>query len=152
MEMPHPGPEHKRLGTLAGRWEGPETLHPSPFAPEGGATTGRWDLRMAAGGFFLLGDYAQTRDGQLNFAGHGVFGWDGEHCSMHWFDSTGFVAPVPATGDWDGNSLRLQHSLGAMSSRYELVLDDDKLGFTIENSADGSDWAPFLEGHYQRSG
>ena len=29
--MPKPGPEHERLGVLAGAWEGEETLHPNEW-------------------------------------------------------------------------------------------------------------------------
>jgi hypothetical protein len=36
MDMPKPGPEHKRLEVFAGTWIGRELMHPSPWDPKGG--------------------------------------------------------------------------------------------------------------------
>jgi len=51
MEMPRPLDEHKRLKSLAGTWEGEETLHPSPWDPKGGTAQGRVGSRHPIVGF-----------------------------------------------------------------------------------------------------
>lgn len=53
MEIPKPAPGHLRLETLAGLWEGEETMYPSPWLPEGGHATGRTRSRLALNGFAL---------------------------------------------------------------------------------------------------
>src|SRR5438445_12778933 len=75
VDMPKPGPEHQKLGWLAGRWEGEERLSPSPWEPEGGTAVGRYEWRPALDGFYALGDYRQQRDDVVNFRGHAVIGW-----------------------------------------------------------------------------
>ena len=96
MEMPTPGDAHRRLEVLVGTWIGEETMHPSPWDPQGGVADGTIENRLALDGFNVIQEYTQSRDGQQTFAGHGVFGWDGQRgCyTLHWFDTMG----TPRTG------------------------------------------------------
>ena len=150
MEMPKPGPAHDKLAQLAGNWEGDETVHPSPMDPKGGPAQGSWNFRLGVGGFFLIGDYQEARDGQVNLEGHAVFGVDGDGYVMYWFDSSGMAPSAPPRGTWTADTLVLQHEMPGMGhARYTMVVGDT-LKFTIENSADGATWTPFLEGDYSR--
>ena len=153
MEMPQPLEEHRRLEKLAGTWIGEEKIHPSPWDPKGGTATGKVESRMDLGGFFLISDYVETRDGQVSYRGHGVYGYDRkEKCyTMSWFDSMGDGPAAPTKGHWEGNRLIFAHQTPVGHSRYtwELV-GETRQRFTIENSQDGKSWAPFMEAQYTR--
>ena len=152
-EMPRPGVEHERIGRLAGQWAGEEKMMASPQNPETFHTVARVNARMALGGFYLLVDYEQERDGQVIYRGHGVIGWDPKagHYTQSWFDSMGGHSAVPATGPWEGDTLRLTHeSRDHGCTRYLYVLGDGGYRMRIETSPDGHAWSPFLDGRYHK--
>ena len=152
--MPKPGPEHERLSQLAGTWTGDETIFPSPWDPKGGKARSSWSSRMDLDGLFLISDYAQERDGKVNFRGHGVYGWDPakKQYTMYWFDSmsgTGHATPV--AGTWEGNRLTFQNQGPQGHGRYSYeVRGKDQVVFRMEGSQDGKTWSPFLEGNLRR--
>lgn len=155
MEMPKPTAEHQQLAKLAGNWVGEESILPSPWDPKGGKATGRMQARMDLGGFYLIADYQQERNGQENFRGHGVYGWDprGKCYTLHWFDCSGIEHGAPALGSWEGDTLTLQHDLRHLGySRYVYNVGDGEYRMRIENSPDGKQWTTFLDAVYRRVG
>lgn len=153
MDMPKPLDEHKKLAALAGSWSGEETLFPSPWDPKGGKGTGRIEARLACDGFFLVTDYVEERGGQAVYRGHGVYGWDpGEKCyTMYWVDSIGSPSSVCKQGRWNGNTLVFEQMSPMGRHRYTYTFEGEgRYTFLIENSQDGKQWAPFMEGKYRR--
>lgn len=154
MEMPKPAAEHARLAQFAGEWNGEEVMQPSPWDPKGGTAKSRLSARMALNGFYLISDYEQQRGGEVNFRGHGVYGWDprGRCYTMHWFDSSGIEHGAPSLGTWEGNVLILQHETTHMGfSRYVYeVVGDGQYTMKLQISQDGKTWTTFLEGTYTR--
>jgi len=110
MAMPRPSPGHRRLEMLAGHWEGKERMYPSEWDPKGGMALGRTTGRLALGGFAVITDYEQERDGAISFSGHGVYTYDPdtELYSLFWLDSTGSPPEVFA-GRFTGDVLTLSH-------------------------------------------
>jgi hypothetical protein len=154
MQLPRPTAEHERLALLAGDWEGDERILPTPFDPEGGPARGSWSARLALGGFCLIADYRQRRGGEVNFEGHGVYGWDprGRCYTLHWFDSTGIGQGEPAFGAWDGDRLTLMHETAhAGHSRHVYEVAGERFRFSLEHSRDGVEWMPFLHGEYEKT-
>jgi hypothetical protein len=154
MEMPKPNEHHGKLQALAGNWTGEELIHPSPWDPRGGAATSRVDSRLDLDGFFLISDYVEERAGQVVYRGHGVYGWDpSQMCyTMHWFDSMGSGTPAPSLGRWDGNRLVFENRTPTGHSRYSYVFEGQgRYIFRIENSQDGREWKPIMEGRYTRT-
>jgi hypothetical protein len=157
--MPQPGDEHRLLHRFAGRWEGPERLSPSPWGP-GGVATGRFESRVALGGFFVVQDYAEEKGGRLVFEGHGLLGYDAAtgEVAWTWADSMGFVPDAPARGRWQqdggGDTLVLLKRTPRGSGRYTFRFEGaDTHHFRIENSFDGEKtWTLFMEGTYHRTG
>lgn len=150
MEMPKPGPGHARLRELEGAWRGEEKQHPSPWDPTGGVAVGTIRARVELGGFFVVSEYVEEKDGQVVYRGHGVYGYDGasDRYTMHWFDSMGGAFSQPATGRWDGPDLVFEGASSAGRSRYVYRLHGDRYDFRIETSRDGDAWTTFLEATY----
>ena len=154
MEMPRVNENHRKLEALVGSWTGEETIHPSPWDPNGGPAIGKREMRMDLDGFFLVTDYVETRDGKVSYRGHGVYGWDDkESCyTMYWFDSIGGGGPpVPARGTWEGDVLTFEEKTPFGYTRFVYNIGDGVHDLRIENSKDGVKWTTFMDGHYVRS-
>lgn len=151
MGMPKPTEAHRKLTeAMAGRWKGEETMHPSPWAPEGGEAESRIDARVALDGFHVIADYVQIEGGVETFRGHGVYGWDAERerYTMYWFDSMGFDPGGPALGRFDENVLTFERASAQGKSRYVYTYRDAGYDFRIESSPDGESWTTMLDSTY----
>lgn len=153
MDMPQPTPGHALLERMAGHWSGEETMHPSRWDPAGGKATGVTQSRMGLGGFALISNYHQERDGQVAFRGHGVYTYDPDRelYRLHWFDSMG-NEPEVFTGHMEDEILTLSHEGPPMHARmtYDLSTPGQMLG-TMDMSEDGQEWQRLFEGVYRRS-
>lgn len=151
--MPVPSDMHKRLHVLAGSWVGEEQLAPSPWGP-GGPAVGRTEAVVTCNGFFVAHDYAEEKDGQVTFRGHGIFGYDTQtqRVAWIWVDSMGEVPTAPSWGAWDGDRLQLVSQSPRGQGRYTYEFDGpDRYRFTLENSFDGGKtWVQFMTGTYRR--
>ena len=105
MNMPKLSPGHLLLEKLTGSWVGEEIMYPSQWDPKGGVAIGRNNHELSLGGFALLADYEQERDGAITFTGHGVYTYDPKEgrYSLHWFeysseDSTAMYSHSPTAG------------------------------------------------------
>ena len=153
MMMPQPQEEHHRLQKLAGTWTGEETINPTPWDPKGGPAKARVEARADCDGFWVVMEYTQLRGDQVTYRGHGVFGYDtcDKNYLMFWFDSTGMSAQSPAKGRWDGNRLVFVNQTPMGHGRYSYEFEGEgKYRFRIDNSQDGKQWVPFMEGEYSR--
>jgi hypothetical protein len=151
MQMSKPTKFHTKLEALAGDWSGDETIHPTPWDPQGGPAKGAMKCRVDCDGFVLIQDYTQKRGGKVTYHGHGVLGYDAkeQRYLWHWSDSMSGVPGSVTRGEWKGNKLSFQHAHEMGHSRYTYTFNKDgSLGFTIENSQDGAQWAPFITAKY----
>ncbi|MCC6523389.1 MAG: DUF1579 family protein [Polyangiaceae bacterium] len=152
MSMPEPTPAHAALAAFAGRFVGEETLHPSPWDPEGGRAVGHLEARMALGGLCLVSDYREERAGRVVMEGHGVYGYEPgpDLYVMTWVDSAGGGAPVVARGRFEGGTLTYLASSPRGESRYVYRPTETGYHFRIELRAPDAAWRPFLEASYRR--
>jgi Protein of unknown function (DUF1579) len=153
MEMPKAQEQHKKLQDLSGTWTGEETMHPSPWDPQGGKATSRIVSRMEVDGFFLVSDYVQERGGRPTYRGHGVFGYDADQkCyTMHWFDSMCSPTGEPGRGTWEGNRLVFDQKSPMGHGRFTYEFEGkDRYRFQMEHSQDGKQWAKFLDAIYTK--
>lgn len=153
MDMPKPSNGHLLLEKLAGTWEGKETMHPSQWVPKGGAAIGRNRNRLGLGGFALISDYEQERNGALTFTGHGVYTFDPmeDQYYLHWFDCIG-SPPEIFSGGFDGDVLTLAH--GGPGQHARITTDLGAPGVikrTMEMSPDGVEWKVLFEAVYRSS-
>jgi hypothetical protein len=154
MEMPKPSAAHRELERLVGDWTGTEHMYPSPWNPAGGDALARITNRLAVDGFNVVQEYEQETAGIVTFRGHGVFSWDaGQTCYvLHWFDSMG-MPPNVFRGNFAGDVLTVSTTWPQGLGRA--VFDLSREGhytFRMEASEDGKQWAPLMEGQYQRAG
>lgn len=154
MQMPKVSPEMVRLTELfAGTWRGDETLYPSDWDPKGGPATGVWVVRPSVDGFCLLVDYEESRDGKVNYRGHGVHGRDAADGSFYayWFDNIGMMPKAATKATLEGDRYSYEESSPMGKTRMTYTWKDGLFTFTIERSKDGTSWAPMHEGTYRRS-
>jgi hypothetical protein len=153
MEMPKPGPEHEVLKQMVGSWDGPETLHPSPWDPQGGTAFGRLEARLELDELAVVSDYTQERNGRITFRGHGVYTWDAKRGRyvMTWFDSMAAGTPSIVHGTLQGNTLTFQNQSEHGHGRYVYDFDaPDSYRFRIESSRDGENWTTFMDARFTR--
>ncbi len=153
MLMPRPTDAHRKLERLIGKWRGEEKIFPTPWDPKGGIAKARCDNREGLGGFIVVQDYEQEREGIVNFRGHGVFSWDPSHqCYiMTWFDTMG-MPPTEFKGNFLDNKLTLINKNPQGESKAIFDFGDGRYSFKMEVSQDGKRWFPFMEGNYRREG
>ena len=152
--MPQPNDNHRKLARLAGTWKGEEKMRFSPAGPDGVAI-GTSVTRIDIDGLFAIQEYVQEMNGKTVYRGHGIFGWDDvqKNFTWYWVDSMGSVPMGPSRGQWDGDTLTLEHPpMGDKRGRYTFGFPDENTQtFTIENSQDGGKtWHKFLDGTYKR--
>ncbi len=115
--------------------------------------TAECQAAVALDGLCVIMDYAQRRDDQISYRGHGVYGWDEKQgkYTMYWFDTlSGAPFMLASEGTWDENSL-VYFNKGAMGwGRYCYHFESDsRYRFTIETSQDGQSWMFFLESVFE---
>jgi len=154
MEMPKPTEEHRNLiSALAGHWTGKETMHPSPWDPQGGTATATIEARAACDGFCVVTEYVQKRDGKVSYVAHGVTGYDAQHRRylQHWSDSVGGMPPEAKPGVWEGNTLTFHGAGPAGRTRYVYTfISPGVQEYRIDVSPDGNTWHTFIDGRYVR--
>jgi len=152
MNMPIPSDGHRLLERLSGTWQGEETMYPSQWDPEGGVAIGRNRNRVGLGGFALVSDYEQERDGSITFTGHGVYTYSAseDRFTLHWFDCVG-SPPEVFKGVFEGDVLTLAHGGPGMHARmtYDFTEDGVMKGM-MEMSPDGAEWKVLFEAVYKK--
>ena len=93
-------------------------MHPSQWDPKGEVAIGRNRQHLSLGGFALITDYEQERDGAITFTGHGVYTYDpkGNGYTLHWFDCMG-SPPEVFVGGFEGEVFTLAHGGPGMHAR-----------------------------------
>ena len=147
---------HRRLARLSGAWSGDETLAPSPWSP-GGPARGRHVFGVATGGFTVLQDYAEERDGVPALTGHGVFTADPstDEVLWFWFDAIGHPPAAPSRGRFDaaGMTLALVKTTPRGTQRATFALDGDSLHHRLEaRLGDAETFSTLVVAEYVREG
>lgn len=147
--MPKPNAHHARLAALAGRWEGEETMHPSPWVPEERVGSATLENRVGAGGFVLAQDYVQRMGDEVTFQAHGVFSIHDGEVRLHWWDAMG-MGPEIFRGAWEGERLVLRARSPMGHTRTTWIVRGDTYEHVMEMSKDGEAWSVLMEGRYRR--
>lgn len=151
MEMPKPGPEHKKLDAFAGTWTLDGDIKPGPMGP-GGKVTESEKCEWMEGGFFLVChiDF-KTAMTMGNGSGISFMGYstDDKSYTYREFNSWGEFTDSKGSVDGDTWTWINDEKMGAMTmkGRFTMkVTSPTSYNFMYESSQDGTKWTTVMEG------
>jgi hypothetical protein len=149
MEMPKPGPEHKKLDVFAGTWTLDGDMKANSMGP-GGKITETEKCEWMEGGFFLVchTDFKTTMG---NGSGLSVLGYSADEKAYTYreFNSWGEFNDSKGSVDGDTWTWTSDEKMGAqtMKGRFTMkVTSPTSYNFTFEMSEDGAKWTIVLDG------
>jgi Protein of unknown function (DUF1579) len=149
MEMPKPGPEHKRLDMFAGAWTLEGDMKPSAMGP-GGKTTENEKCEWMEGGFFLV-CHTDFRTAMGNGSGISFMGYspDDKAYTYREFNSWGEFTDSKGSADGDTWTWTNDEKMGSMAMKGKFtmkVTSPTSYSFTYEMSQDGAKWTTVMDG------
>jgi uncharacterized protein DUF1579 len=149
MEMPKPGPEHKKLGYFIGNWSMDGDMKPGPMGP-GGKMTGSENCSWFDGRYAVVCKDSGT--GPMGpMKGMGVITYDREDKMYEYFgiDSTGMSEKAEGKYENDSYVYTNEGKMNGKSykGRYTMSnMKPDSYDFKYEMSEDGNTWNTVMEG------
>jgi Protein of unknown function (DUF1579) len=148
MQMPKPGPEHKKLDYFVGDWTCDGDLKPGPMGP-GGKMAMTDESKWMDGGFFVVIHSAYKSAGMGDGNSIAFLGYDSDEKKYTYneFNSSGeaIVSKGTVNGDdwtWIGD-MKQPPGKGRFS---EKILSPMSYSFKFEMSSDGINWTPVMDG------
>jgi len=149
MQMPKPGPEHKKLDIFAGTWTLNGETKASSMGPAGKVTENE-KCEWMEGGFFLVchTDFKTTMgDG----SGVSVLGYSAEDKTYTYreFNSWGEFTDSKGSVNGDAWTWTSDEKMGGMSmkGRFTMkVTSPTAYDFSFEMSQDGTQWSTVMDG------
>jgi hypothetical protein len=149
MEMPKPGPEHKKLDIFAGSWTLDGDMKPGPMGP-GGKMTETEKCEWMDGGFFLVchSDFKGTMG---NGSGASYMGYsnDDKAYTYREFNSWGEFTDAKGSVDGDTWIWTSDEKMGGMTMKGRFtvkITSPTTYDFSFEMSQDGTKWTTVMDG------
>lgn len=151
MNMPKPGPEHKKLDYFTGNWTCDGDTKPGPMGP-GGKMTMTDDSKWMDGGFFVV-IHSQYKSPMGNGTGLAFLGYDADEKKYTYneFNSDGEVVLSKGTVDGDAWTWIGDMKPAGKGRFSEKILSPTSYSFKFEMSSDGASWTPFMDGKCTKS-
>jgi len=149
MEMPKPGPEHKKLDIFAGSWTLDGDIKPGPMGP-GGKMTETEKCEWMDGGFFLVchSDFKGVMGGGTGVSYMG-YSNDDKAYTYREFNSWGEFENSKGSVDgdtWTWTSDEKMNGM-AMKGRFTMkITSPTSYNFSFEMSQDGTKWTTVMDG------
>jgi len=149
MEMPKPGPEHKKLDIFAGSWTLDGDIKPGPMGP-GGKMTETEKCEWMDGGFFLVchSDFKGVMGSGTGVSYMG-YSTDDKTYTYREFNSWGEFDDSKGSVDGDTWTWTSDEKMGgqAMKGRFTMkVTSPTSYTFSFEMSQDGTKWTTVMDG------
>jgi len=149
MEMPKPGPEHKKLDIFAGSWTLEGDMKPGPMGP-GGKMTESEKCEWMEGGFYLV-CHSDFKSSMGNGSGISVMGYSADEKSYTYreFNSWGEFDDSKGSIDGDTWTWTSDEKMGGMSMKGKFTMkitSPTTYNFTFEMSQDGTKWTTVMDG------
>jgi hypothetical protein len=149
MDMPKPGPEHKKLDILAGSWNLDGDMKPGPMGP-GGKITETEKCDWLEGGFFLV-CHTDFKGSMGDGSGLSVMGYspDDKSYSYREFNSWGEFTDSRGSVDGDTWIWTNDWKMGSMSMKGKFTMkitSATTYNFSFEASQDGTKWTMVMDG------
>jgi hypothetical protein len=155
MEMPKPGPEHKKLNYFVGNWKLAGEVKPGAMGP-GGKMTGTSNCTWFDGHFAIV--CKDSGNGPMGPGkGMGVITYNAEDKKYEYMgiDSMGMSIKAEGTVENDVWSYLNEGKMNGKpyKGRYSIMnTKPDSYDFKFEMSDDGNAWNTVMEGKYTRAG
>ncbi|MGO9088586.1 MAG: DUF1579 family protein [Candidatus Sulfotelmatobacter sp.] len=149
MEMPKPGPEHKKLDVFAGSWTLDGDIKPGPMGP-GGKMTETEKCEWMDGSFFLVchSDFKGVMGGGTGVSYMG-YSNDDKAYTYREFNSWGEFENSKGSLDgdtWTWTSDEKMNGM-AMKGRFTMkITSPTSYNFSFEMSQDGTKWTTVMDG------
>ena len=154
MEMPKPGPEHKKLDMFAGAWTLTADMKPGPMGP-GGKMVENETCAWMEGNFFLE-CHAKYQSPMGNGTGVSYLGcsFDDKAYTYREFNNMGQFED--ARGTWEGDTITWtsDERMGGMTAKGRFTMSNltpTAYNFKFEMSPDGKTWNSVMEGKATKS-
>lgn len=149
MEMPKPGPEHKKLDALAGSWTLDGDMKPSPMGP-GGKMTEIEKCDWMDGGFFLV-CHTDFKSSMGDGAGLSILGYSADDKAYTYREYNSWGESMESKGSVDNDTWTWTNDekMGGtmMKGRFTMkLLSPTSYTFTYEMSQDGTKWSTVMDG------
>jgi Protein of unknown function (DUF1579) len=149
MEVPKPGPEHKKLDVLAGSWTLDGDMKPSPMGPGGKmAETEKCD--WMDGGFFLV-CHTDFKSSMGDGTGISILGYSADDKAYTYREYNSWGESMESKGSVDNDTWTWtsDEKMGGtiMKGRFTMkLLSPTSYTFTFEMSQDGTKWTTVMDG------
>ena len=149
MEVPKPGPEHKKLDVLAGAWTLDGDMKPSPMGP-GGKMTEIEKCDWMDGGFFLV-CHTDFKSSMGDGAGISILGYSADDKAYTYREYNSWGESMESKGSVDNDTWTWTNDekMGGtiMKGRFTMkLLSPTSYTFTFEMSQDGTKWTTVMDG------
>ena len=147
MNMPKPGPEHKKLDYFTGNWACDADMKPGPMGP-GGKMTMTDDTKWMDGGFFAVIHSKYSSGAMGSGSGIAFLGYDADEKKYTYNEFNSDGEAVVSKGTVDGDAWTwIGDMKPAGKGRFsEKILSPTSYSFKFEMSTDGANWTSFMDG------
>jgi len=149
MQMPKPGPEHKKLGVFAGSWMLDGDVKASPMGPAGKVTETE-KCEWMEGGFYLVCNIQFTSKVMGNGSGISIMGYsnDDKAYTYREFNSWGEFTDSKGTLDSEKWTWTNEQKMGPIvKGRFNVRMTSPaSYDFSYEVSLDGTTWNTIMDG------
>jgi hypothetical protein len=149
MDMPKPGPEHKKLDMFVGSWALDGDMKTSPMGP-GGKMTESEKCAWMEGGFFVV-CHSDFKSSMGDGTGISVMGYsaDDKAYTYREFNSWGEFDDSKGSVDGDTWTWTSDEKMGpnTMKGRFTMkITSPTSYNFMFEMSQDGTKWTTVMDG------
>jgi hypothetical protein len=150
MEMPKPGPEHKKLDVFVGSWTLDGDVKPGGDAGAGGKTTENEKCEWMEAEFFVV-CHTEYKTTMGNGSGISIMGYSADDKTYTYREFNSWGEFVDAKGSLDGNTWTWTNDekMGnmTMKGRFTMkVTSPTSYNFSYETSTDGVKWTLAMDG------
>jgi hypothetical protein len=149
MEMPKPGPEHKKLDAFAGTWTLDGDMKPGPMG-NGGKMTETQKCEWMEGNFYLV-CHADFKSSMGNGTGLSIMGYSTDDKAYTYREFNSFGEFMDSKGSADGDTWVWtgDEKMGGtvIKGRFTMkITSPTSYSFTSEISQDGTKWTLVMDG------
>jgi hypothetical protein len=144
MEMPKPGPEHKKLDIFAGSWTLDGDVKPGPMGP-GGKMTETFKCQWMEGGFFLV-CHTDFKGATGSGVGTYYMGYSADDKAYTYREFNSWGDFTDAKGSVNGDTWTWLTGATTKGRFTMKIISPTSYNFSYETSPDGAKWTLVMDG------